>query len=177
MPIFQRKQRTWPPTRQLISKLKDINRSAANADKAVGVEAVAAQRLLLTNRILSDSWTMRNVDIAYHLLPAMARTLMGLQVRPMGIFALTGIPRLWAIWAHWGESELWTLLQQYCFSVVHWPALFKRYTFALKKPWLKNKITKHTPRGQRGHQQRRQQEQRKSWRTFRGLLTTGGFGS
>ena len=86
------------------------------------MEAVAASRLLLA--IVQCQMTTSN-KVEYsntnHLLPAMARTLMGVQVTPIPMLALTGMPSEWTMLATWGLFEFWTELQQYCSEAAHWP--------------------------------------------------------
>ena len=80
---------------------------------------VAAHRLLLAVVILSEHGLILDIVTTYHLLPAIPMTVMGLQVRPIGMSASTGIPRLATIAAIWGFLELWTWSQQNWSLVLH----------------------------------------------------------
>ena len=103
---------------------QNTERRAPNTNKAITVVAVAASRILLAiarrQIIASDQVKFINTN---HLLPAMARTLMGLQVRPIPMLALTGMPSDWTMLATWGLFEFWTESQQYWSAVAHWPDL------------------------------------------------------
>ena len=96
-------------------------------------------------------------------------TVMGLQVRPIGMSASTGIPRLATMPAIWGLLELWTWSQQNWSLVLHWPEL-KRYVLTRNKK-NNSRWRKHTWKEQREHQQRERQRRRRSWRTFSKIVS------
>ena len=102
---------------------KDGDRGAVNANKLGRMILVAAYRVLLAVVISSEYRIMWDLNATYHLLPAAAMTEIGVQVRPIGMSASMGIPRLATILALCGLLEPWTLLQHNWSEVLHWPEL------------------------------------------------------
>ena len=93
---------------------QNAERRASNTNKTIAMVFVAASGLLVAivrcQIITSNKRKFSNTN---HLLPAMARTLMGVHVRPIPRLALIGMPRECTMLAIWGLFESWTELQQY----------------------------------------------------------------
>ena len=128
-----------PLTKSHLTKCTD--RSAVNTNQALAVIFVAASRLLLaihSNIVRTLDKTKVTSKNTNHLLPAMAITLIGVQVKPTTTSASTGTPREWQISATWGFLESVKESQQNWFEVEHWPDLNRIYSQHAGQ-WYKNK--------------------------------------
>ena len=129
-----------PLTKSHLTKCTD--RSAVNTNQALAVIFVAASRLLLaihSNIVRTLDKTKVTSKNTNHLLPAMAITLIGVQVKPTTTSASTGTPREWQISATWGFLESVKESQQNWFEVEHWPDLNRICCQHACRWWCKNK--------------------------------------
>ena len=129
-----------PLTKSHLTKCTD--RSAVNTNQALAVIFVAASRLLLaihSNIVRTLDKTKVTSKNTNHLLPAMAITLIGVQVKPTTTSASTGTPREWQISATWGFLESVKESQQNWFEVEHWPDLNRICCQHACRWWCRNK--------------------------------------